>query len=255
MVVQRTALAARMRSGNVLNAVTEDDIARLHEAGVANDQQGGEPGNEDDEDDFEDEGGDLLGALCGLKSALLPRAKGKAKAKSKGPTLQTPASSIGGSGSGSRTRGLAQAQTKPAMQTPSHKPTSGSVAFVSSQVAPAPSPQKSGRPPKRDTGYQYDPQAYLDADGMKELQDILGTVCKSLQKDFRGILNVMRSTCYPEAFYIDRKTSCGNLSWLTAPGSLQRCLKLRAPLRSRQLGLPDRASQWLRIEIADNLLH
>jgi hypothetical protein len=171
MTAQRLAIAKRFHDGNAVNEVTEEELRKrkqTEEPAIAAITEG-----DDDEEDFEDETGDMLGALCGVVVANTGKAKasGKAKGKAVSKASCQPAASAA-----KRPLPLAVSAVPAAASRPVPTMTA---APITAGVVPMPSPRKGGRKAKV-VAFQFDPQAYLDADGMdalhtgvKELNDIL----------------------------------------------------------------------------------
>jgi hypothetical protein len=184
MNLQKQALADRIHSAAVLNSVREVDLQERADKEKAASQvqerqrERAEDEDEDPDEAFEDEDGDALLGLCGMMptssgptaKAKAGAAKGKAGAKAKaGAPLRASAVAAPRCAAAAASAGKQGAKLSSAPSTPPGKgevvvPTSGG---------------KAGRKAKSNE-FMFNPEAYLDSDGLGVLKESLQEVWKAL---------------------------------------------------------------------------
>jgi hypothetical protein len=173
MAAQRQAIGNKFKGQLSINNVTEQDLQ--NRVGKVNPEAVDNTG-EVDEDDFEDEASNLLASICGIdpQASAKGKAGAKGKAQAKGKAVATPSlSSKPRVGTAS-----ASSSSRPATSIIPH------AAAAAAAVAPSPSPQKAAGRKTKSNLFAFDPQAYLDADGMDALHLSVSELNTLLKQDW-----------------------------------------------------------------------
>jgi hypothetical protein len=167
---QRAAIAERIQGAASLNTKTEADLQQASVERQVPMEVAEANGADDDDDHEEDEedGTDFLAKLVGITGKIKekPASKSKAAAKAKGAVKSAPAASS----AASKPRAAAVPAAPAATTRATHR-----------SVSPPQTPSKGGR--KALTGESFDPETYLDNDGMVPLRVSLQEIATLLEQD------------------------------------------------------------------------
>ncbi len=195
--VQRAAIGDRIQQAATMHAITEVDL-RL----AAERREEPKPPTAADEDNDGDEGddaADVLAALCGATTGRVKetdtagKAKGKATSKAKAVArgaVLPPSSTT----SADRLHALAMAQPSgPSRAGASSsslvtRAVTGTLSASSAAAEVAVTPTKSGRRSRGSDG--FDPETYLDNDGMGDLKAGMAELDHMMQQDILQFLNL-----------------------------------------------------------------
>ncbi len=179
MAVQRQALVGRMQASITVNSITQQQLADRRTQ-VALEPVAAVTVAEptEDADDFEDEEGDVMLALSGFQSLGHPKAaSGKAKAAGK---AKASAGALGGAPAASSSTAIKPTAAAALAGRPAAVAAARPEAEVRSKVT-TPTKPGVGRKAKA-SEWMFDPQAYLDNDGMTDLHEELAALKTSFEK-------------------------------------------------------------------------
>jgi hypothetical protein len=176
LTVQRAAIAGRIQNVAAANTMTEEDLCKAAEARAEPQQAKPQSDDDNDGDEIEDES-DILGNLCGMTGKVKESAVPKPKASAKGKAGARQPASLPPSLT------TAARMLRPSATGVSSAPSDSSTTRIATSAAALPpsTPTKLGR--KARGGDGFDPQSYLDNDGMEDLRNAMAVIRTKFEQE------------------------------------------------------------------------